>query len=48
MSTNIMWFADIGLTDLELVGGKNSSLRVAILVAAGCNVREVSGWAGPK
>jgi pyruvate,water dikinase len=26
MSNNIMWFADIGLTDLEQVGGKNSSL----------------------
>jgi hypothetical protein len=24
MSTNIMWFADIGLTDLELVFSANS------------------------
>ena len=26
MSSNIKWFADIGLADLEQVGGKNSSL----------------------
>jgi len=26
MSSNIMWFADIKLADLEQVGGKNSSL----------------------
>ena len=24
--SNIMWFADLGLADLEQVGGKNSSL----------------------
>jgi pyruvate,water dikinase len=37
MSNNIMWFADIGLTDLEQVGGKNSSLgeMVGNLSAAG-------------
>jgi pyruvate, water dikinase len=37
MSNNIMWFADIGLTDLEKVGGKNSSLgeMVGNLSAAG-------------
>jgi pyruvate,water dikinase len=37
MSSNIMWFADIGLADLELVGGKNSSLgeMVGNLSAAG-------------
>jgi pyruvate, water dikinase len=26
MSSNIMWFGDLGLADLEQVGGKNSSL----------------------
>jgi pyruvate, water dikinase len=37
MSSNIMWFADIGLADLEQVGGKNSSLgeMVGNLSAAG-------------
>jgi pyruvate,water dikinase len=37
MSSNIMWFADIGLADLEQVGGKNSSLGEMIgnLSAAG-------------
>jgi pyruvate, water dikinase len=37
MSSNIMWFADIGLADLEQVGGKNSSLgeMISNLAAAG-------------
>ena len=37
MSSNIMWFADIGLADLEQVGGKNSSLgeMISNLSAAG-------------
>ncbi len=37
MSSNIMWFADIGLADLERVGGKNSSLgeMISNLSAAG-------------
>ena len=26
MSSNVLWFADLGLADLEQVGGKNSSL----------------------
>jgi pyruvate, water dikinase len=37
MTSNIMWFADIGLADLEQVGGKNSSLgeMISNLSAAG-------------
>ena len=37
MSSNIKWFADIGLADLEQVGGKNSSLgeMISNLSAAG-------------
>ena len=37
MSSNVLWFADIGLADLEEVGGKNSSLGEMIgnLSAAG-------------
>jgi pyruvate, water dikinase len=37
MSSNIMWFGDLGLADLEQVGGKNSSLgeMVSNLSAAG-------------
>src|SRR5512132_335200 len=37
MSSNIMWFADLGLADLEQVGGKNSSLgeMISNLSAAG-------------
>ena len=26
MSTNVLWFSELGLTDLDQVGGKNSSL----------------------
>ena len=37
MSSNIMWFGDLGLADLDQVGGKNSSLgeMVSNLSAAG-------------
>jgi len=38
MSSNVVWFADIGLADLETVGGKNSSL--------GEMVSELSALAG--
>jgi pyruvate, water dikinase len=40
MSSNIMWFADLGLADLEQVGGKNSSLgeMISNLSAAGVSV----------
>ncbi len=39
-SSNIRWFAELGLADLEQVGGKNASLgeMVANLVSAGVNV----------
>ena len=37
---NVRWFRDLGLTDLEQVGGKNASLgeMIANLVSAGVNV----------
>jgi pyruvate, water dikinase len=40
MSSNIIWFADLGLADLEQVGGKNSSLgeMISNLSAAGVAV----------
>ena len=40
MSINVVWFADIGLADLEQVGGKNSSLgeMVSNLAELGVNV----------
>src|SRR5690349_1334574 len=40
MTSNIKWFAELGMGDLEQVGGKNASLgeMVANLVSAGVNV----------
>src|ERR1041384_6366067 len=40
MSSNIKWFAELGMGDLEQVGGKNASLgeMVANLVSAGVKV----------
>src|SRR3954462_12707314 len=37
---NVRWFADLGLADLEVVGGKNSSLgeMISNLADAGVNV----------
>jgi len=37
---NVRWFADLGLADLEIVGGKNSSLgeMISNLADAGVNV----------
>jgi phosphoenolpyruvate synthase/pyruvate phosphate dikinase len=44
MSSNVVWFADIGLADLETVGGKNSSLgeMVRELSTAGVRVPTAS------
>ncbi len=40
MTENVAWFADIGLADLEQVGGKNASLGEVVgnLFAAGVRV----------
>jgi pyruvate, water dikinase len=45
MSNNIMWFADIGLTDLEQVGGKNSSLGEMVGNLSAAGVRVPDGFA---
>src|SRR5690242_7704280 len=40
MSANVVWFKDLGLSDVESVGGKNASLgeMVQHLAAAGVSV----------
>jgi pyruvate, water dikinase len=45
MSNNIMWFADIGLIDLEQVGGKNSSLGEMVGNLSAAGVRVPDGFA---
>ena len=45
MSSNIMWFADIGLADLEQVGGKNSSLGEMISNLSAASVVVPDGFA---
>src|SRR4029450_7668887 len=45
MSNNIMWFADIGLGDLEQVGGKNSSLGEIISNLSAAHVLVPDGFA---
>jgi pyruvate, water dikinase len=45
MSNNIMWFADIGLGDLEQVGGKNSSLGEMISNLSAAHVLVPDGFA---
>ncbi len=42
---NIRWFADLGLDDLEQVGGKNSSLGEMISQLSGLGVRVPDGFA---
>src|SRR4029453_7931353 len=43
--SNIMWFADIGLADLEQVGGKNSSLGEMISNLSAADVLVPNGFA---
>ncbi len=45
MSEHIKWFADLGLADLEVVGGKNSSLGEMISNLAALGVRVPNGFA---
>jgi pyruvate,water dikinase len=45
MSSNIMWFADLGLADLEQVGGKNSSLGEMVGNLSAAGVRVPDGFA---
>jgi pyruvate,water dikinase len=42
---NVRWFADLGLADLDQVGGKNSSLGEMIANLAGLGVRAPNGFA---
>src|SRR3712207_6691144 len=45
MSSNVVWFADLGLADLEQVGGKNSSLGEMVRNLASAGVRVPDGFA---
>jgi pyruvate, water dikinase len=42
---NVRWFADLGLADLDQVGGKNSSLGEMIANLSGLGVRVPNGFA---
>ncbi len=42
---NVLWFAEIGLTDLEAVGGKNSSLGEMVSHLGSAGVRVPDGFA---
>jgi|RhiMethySRZTD1v2_1073278.scaffolds.fasta_scaffold03365_6 pyruvate, water dikinase len=44
-NANVRWFADLGLADLDQVGGKNSSLGEMISNLAGLGVRVPNGFA---
>jgi pyruvate, water dikinase len=45
MSSNVMWFSNLGLADLEQVGGKNSSLGEMVSNLVGLGVRVPDGFA---
>jgi pyruvate,water dikinase len=45
MSSNVLWFSDLGLADLEQVGGKNSSLGEMVSNLASLGVRVPDGFA---
>ena|SRR5688572_18541709 len=45
MSNNVLWFSDLGLADLEQVGGKNSSLGEMVSNLASLGVRVPDGFA---
>ncbi|HEX5906027.1 MAG TPA: phosphoenolpyruvate synthase [Propionibacteriaceae bacterium] len=45
MSSNVMWFSNLGLADLEQVGGKNSSLGGMVSNLVGLGVRVPDGFA---
>jgi Pyruvate phosphate dikinase, AMP/ATP-binding domain len=43
--SNVVWFADLGLADLEQVGGKNASLGEMIANLSSAGVRVPDGFA---
>ncbi|SDR70630.1 phosphoenolpyruvate synthase [Friedmanniella luteola] len=45
MSTNVLWFSELGLADLEQVGGKNSSLGEMVQNLSKAGVRVPDGFA---
>ena len=45
MATNVRWFSELGLADLEQVGGKNSSLGEMVSELAALGVRVPDGFA---
>jgi pyruvate, water dikinase len=45
MPNNVLWFSDLGLTDLEQVGGKNASLGEMVSNLANLGVRVPDGFA---
>ena len=45
MNTNVVWFADTGLADLEAVGGKNASLGELVRNLSSAGVRVPDGFA---
>jgi pyruvate, water dikinase len=45
MNTNVRWFADLGLDDLEQVGGKNASLGEMVRNLTNVGVRVPNGFA---
>src|SRR3954468_3262997 len=45
MSPNVRWFSELGLADLEQVGGKNSSLGEMISQLSGLGVSVPGGFA---
>ncbi|MET9198938.1 phosphoenolpyruvate synthase [Gordonia sp. NPDC003585] len=45
MSSNVRWFADLGLADLEQVGGKNASLGEMVRNLTDVGVRVPNGFA---
>jgi pyruvate,water dikinase len=45
MSSNVLWFSELGLADLDQVGGKNSSLGEMVSNLANLGVRVPDGFA---
>jgi len=45
MSTNIIWFKELGKDDVEIVGGKNSSLGEMISNLTQAGIRVPDGYA---
>src|SRR5215212_10341768 len=45
MSSNVLWFSELGLDDLEKVGGKNSSLGEMVQNLSKAGVRVPNGFA---